>query len=167
MDQQLHQKYLSSFASRFSYLHLLLYRPIFTQVCTDTRSRTHEADHRWETHSTIYSSILTECAAACVRAAINLIYVVYDTYQPTTTDTWWYNGFCKQPPRHTHTQTHIHTLPKLSLTRTTDTSAVGMVLIMSYTCDPIPSEPDPRTVETAWTQCEEILQQMGTFSLFA
>ncbi|GFF79911.1 hypothetical protein CNMCM8927_000697 [Aspergillus lentulus] len=61
-----------------------------------THPRT-QADHRPSSSSnssTIYTSILSKCAAACVRTAIALVSFVNETYQTSATDPWWYNGFC-------------------------------------------------------------------------
>jgi hypothetical protein len=35
------------------------------------------------------------CAAACAKAAMELVSLVYETYRTSLTDAWWYNGFCK------------------------------------------------------------------------
>ncbi|KAB8263705.1 fungal-specific transcription factor domain-containing protein [Aspergillus pseudonomiae] len=127
--------------ARFLYLHLLLYRPIFTQLCSDNPGRTHDTDRRRTTHSMIKTSLLTKCAAACVQAAISLISLVHDTHLDPATDTWWYNGF------------YI--------------STAGMVIIMSYTCHPIWDELDKVTIDSTWAKCEEILRRMGSFSVSA
>ncbi|GFF89331.1 activator of stress genes 1 [Aspergillus lentulus] len=80
----------------YLYLRLLLYRPILAQLCSEfTHPRT-QADNRPSSSSnssTIYTSILSKYAAACVRAAIALVYFVHETYQTSATDPWWYNGF--------------------------------------------------------------------------
>ncbi|KAF9893639.1 hypothetical protein FE257_010951 [Aspergillus nanangensis] len=120
--------------ARFLYLHLLLYRPIFTQLCTDSSTLP-------TAQSVIYASILAKCAAACVKAAINLVSLVHETYLTSATDTWWYNGFY--------------------------TSTAGMVLIMSYTCAAIRDELSPQTIDHAWSKCAQILCDMKPFSLSA
>ncbi|OGM48186.1 hypothetical protein ABOM_002100 [Aspergillus bombycis] len=127
--------------ARFLYLHLLLYRPIFTQLCSENPGRTHDTDRRSTTHSMIKTSLLTKCAAACVQAAINLICLVHDTHLDPATDTWWYNGFYL--------------------------STAGMVIIMSYTCRPIWDELDKATIDSTWAKCEEVLRKMGPFSVSA
>lgn len=93
--------------ARYLYLHLLLYRPIFTQLCSESVHPRIQADKRSSSHpssSSLYASILSKCAAACVRAAIDLVFFVHETYQTSATDPWWYNGFCTahyspSPPR--------------------------------------------------------------------
>ncbi|KAG2412987.1 hypothetical protein HFD88_010546 [Aspergillus terreus] len=126
--------------ARFLFIHLLLYRPIFTQLCTGP-ARSDEGERRLTAHSTIYRAILRKCAAACAKAAINLISLVHDTYQGSETDLGFYNGFY--------------------------TSTAGMVIIMSYACCPISEEVDTATIDASWAKCEEILRQMGSFSLSA
>jgi hypothetical protein len=93
--------------TRYLYFCLLLYRPIFTQLCSgqldDFRSKTTESSfvsHRPSAlaNSLLYSSVAVKCAAECTNAAINLIALIFDTYQSQVADAWWYNGFCKYLP---------------------------------------------------------------------
>jgi hypothetical protein len=44
---------------------------------------------------TSHSVLLRKWAAGCIRAAVDLISLVHETYDSSTTDTWWYNGFCE------------------------------------------------------------------------
>lgn len=109
----LHARYLSSFLllfrllyrmTRYLYFCLLLYRPIFTQICSsqldDSRPKTTDNSsviYRPSslTNSLLYSSVTVKCAAECVNSALNLIALIYNTHQTQVTDAWWYNGFCK------------------------------------------------------------------------
>ncbi|KAE8422336.1 fungal-specific transcription factor domain-containing protein [Aspergillus pseudocaelatus] len=75
--------------ARYIHLHLLLYRPIFTQFYSKRNSC------GLETQGALYSSMFSRCAAACVRTAIDLTHVVQETYQTNATDAWWYNGFSR------------------------------------------------------------------------
>jgi hypothetical protein len=89
--------------TRFIHLRLLLYRPMFTQLCSEERTG---SSRRSDTQSgdrgsalpteknIIYSSVFSKCAACCVVAAMDLVSLVHETYRTTVTDTWWYNGFC-------------------------------------------------------------------------
>ena len=83
--------------NRFLYLRFLLYRPTFTQVCSEeTQSRHLQSQgERQPAKSTLHASIKPKCAAACVKTATDLVSTVFDTYRSSRTDTWWYNGFCK------------------------------------------------------------------------
>lgn len=87
---------------RFIHLRLLLFRPMFTQLCSEERLGTsrqfgHDADKGTSRpdKNIIYSSMSVNCAAACVTAAVELVSHVYETYRTSLTDAWWYNGFCK------------------------------------------------------------------------
>ncbi|KAJ5542953.1 hypothetical protein N7461_008956, partial [Penicillium sp. DV-2018c] len=128
--------------NRFIYLRLLLYRPMFTQLCSDERA---ESSRRCDTQSgaknLIYSSVFSGCAASCVTAAIDLISLVHETYRTSVTDAWWYNGFY--------------------------TSTAGFILIMSHSCRSICEQVDPQIVDESWRKCEEILAFMAIFSLSA
>ncbi|KAK2737278.1 hypothetical protein FQN55_001204 [Onygenales sp. PD_40] len=136
---------------RYNYLRLLLYRPIFIQLCSEAnssnrRSRNAAQQHHADTSSqgkfpeSLYSGMANKCAAACVLAAVDLIQLVYDTHQTTTTDAWWYNGFY--------------------------TSTAATVLIMSYSLPHILDSAHSHTtiVQESWSKCETILSHMATFS---
>lgn len=87
--------------NRFIHLRLLLYRPMFTQLCSDERtglarqtgSDANKPGPRQE-KNVIYASMSVNCAAACAKAAMELVSLVYETYRTSLTDAWWYNGFC-------------------------------------------------------------------------
>ncbi|PKY03321.1 hypothetical protein P168DRAFT_238910 [Aspergillus campestris IBT 28561] len=72
--------------SRFIYLRLLLYRPIFTHLCFDTPNDELGSN-------SLQSFIFSKCATGCIQAAVDLISLVHETYRTELTDTWWYNGF--------------------------------------------------------------------------
>ncbi|KAJ5102972.1 hypothetical protein N7532_003501 [Penicillium argentinense] len=134
--------------ARFIHLRLLLYRPMFTQLCSDERmgfTRQTGLDSDRNTigleKNVIYNSMSVSCAAACVRAAMELVSHVYATYRTSLTDAWWYNGFY--------------------------TSTAGFVLIMSYSCRSILDQIDVHAVDDTWRKCEEVLTYMSSFSLSA
>jgi hypothetical protein len=92
-------------SARFIHLRLLLYRPMFTQLCSDDRmdfARQTGSDSDKPTigleKNVIYNSMSVNCAAACVRAAVELVSHVHATYKTSLTDAWWYNGFCMSSP---------------------------------------------------------------------
>lgn len=104
-----HPPYIPSMATdnsrqnRAIHLRLLLYRPMFTQLCSDERassSRRPDSDQPDKGNTApaeknlIYSSVFSKCAASCVMAAIDLVSLVHQTYRTSVTDAWWYNGFC-------------------------------------------------------------------------
>ncbi|KAJ5295275.1 hypothetical protein N7508_010096 [Penicillium antarcticum] len=132
---------------RFIHLRLLLYRPMFTQLCSEERAG---SSRRSDTQSgdrgsglapeknIIYSSVFSKCAACCVVAAMDLVSLVHETYRTTVTDTWWYNGFY--------------------------TSTAGFILIMSICCHSIREQVDTQKVDESWRKCEEILAFMAIFS---
>ncbi|KAJ5707301.1 hypothetical protein N7488_007102 [Penicillium malachiteum] len=129
--------------ARFIHLRLLLYRPMFTQVCSEERiglTEPRKSTNRPE-KSVIYTSTSVNCAVACVKSAIELVSLVYETYQTSVTDAWWYNGFY--------------------------TSTAGFVLIMSHSCSAILNQIDLRTVADIWRKCEKILIHMASFSISA
>jgi hypothetical protein len=44
--------------------------------------------------SSVHSFVSVKCGNECIRAAIDLVSLVYETHKTLETDTWWYNGFC-------------------------------------------------------------------------
>ncbi|KAJ5503019.1 hypothetical protein N7463_005893 [Penicillium fimorum] len=128
--------------ARFIHLRLLLYRPMFTQLCSDERAgSSRRSDIQPSERNIIYSSVYSKCAASCVIAAIDLVSLVHKTYRTSLTDAWWYNGFY--------------------------TSTAGFILIMSYSCHSIREQVDSQIVDESWRKCEEILAFMAMFSLSA
>lgn len=86
---------------RFIHLRLLLFRPMFTQLCSEERAgatRPPDSMSPRPEKNEIYSSMSVNCAAACVKAAAELVSHVFETYKTSLTDAWWYNGFCQFPP---------------------------------------------------------------------
>ncbi|KAJ5788180.1 hypothetical protein N7457_003170 [Penicillium paradoxum] len=128
--------------ARFIHLRLLLYRPMFTQLCSDERAgSSRRSDVQPGERNMIYASVFSKCAASCVMAAIDLVSLIHKTYRTNLTDAWWYNGFY--------------------------TSTAGFILIMSNSCHSIREQVDPQIVDDSWRKCEEILAFMATFSLSA
>jgi len=91
--------------ARYIHLHLLVYRPIFTQLYSETVRKVPSSSSSSSLSlpsatptSTLYTSMLSKCATACVTAAIDLTHLVYETYQTSAADAWWYNGFCTSCP---------------------------------------------------------------------
>lgn len=149
---------------RFLYLRFLLYRPTFTQVCSEgTQSRYLQSQgERQSAQSTLHASIKPKCAVACVKTAIDLVSTVFDTYRGSSTDTWWYNGFCKILQKAFY-------IPKYNIyigLTMTDTATAAMVLIMSHTCRTL-EEVDKPLIDSNWAKCEQILLHMAPFSLSA
>ncbi|KAI2981883.1 transcriptional regulator family: Fungal Specific TF [Aspergillus niger] len=131
--------------SRYYYIRLLLYRPIFTQVCSDYTSPQHSHDSQkdiypaWkDAESSLQSCIVKKCAATCVSTATELIHLIYETYSTSYTDAWWYNGFY--------------------------TSTCALVLIMAHSVPSLSDSIDFSKVREAWEKCENILAHMATFS---
>lgn len=102
---------------------------MFTQLCSDdrmdfARQTGSSSDAEKPTigleKNVIYNSMSMSCAAACVRAAVELVSHVHATYKTSLTDAWWYNGFCMfshwpYPTKHFHLmcESQIHRLQDL------------------------------------------------------
>ncbi|UPK97432.1 hypothetical protein LCI18_008367 [Fusarium solani-melongenae] len=70
--------------ARFTYIGLMLYRPILTQLLS--------SDVLGDVDYDLQSSFKRDGARACVRSAVRLINLVHDTFRTDTTEAWWWNG---------------------------------------------------------------------------
>ncbi|RAK85664.1 hypothetical protein BO79DRAFT_155483 [Aspergillus costaricaensis CBS 115574] len=132
--------------ARYLHLHLLLHRPMFTQLYSErVRKRDSVGGNgvreEWTAHSSATRSALylytaNKSATACVMAAIDLTHLVHETYHTNATDAWWYNGFY--------------------------VSTAAIVLLMSFSS---PSMLDPSTMDkarVAWREATGVLESMAT-----
>lgn len=63
---------------------------MLTRLCFDE-----QPDEAHTRFSTSHSVLLRKWAAGCIQAAADLTSLVHETYTSSSTDTWWYNGFCE------------------------------------------------------------------------
>ncbi|RAL05416.1 uncharacterized protein BO80DRAFT_397962 [Aspergillus ibericus CBS 121593] len=128
--------------SRYYYIRLLLYRPFFTQVCSDKSSPAPSRQGRcpaWgDAKSSLQSCIVDKCAATCVSTAIDLVQLTYETYSTPFTDGWWYNGFYA--------------------------STCALVLILASSVPSLSNSVNPTVIEESWKKSETVLAHMATFS---
>lgn len=83
------------YGDRYSYLKILLYRPILAQtlrnsnatLCSESNDSTHQAP--------LHSRVNLDCSIYCVNAAIDLISLVHQTCNTDLSSVWCYNVFCK------------------------------------------------------------------------
>ncbi|OGM48179.1 hypothetical protein ABOM_002082 [Aspergillus bombycis] len=134
--------------ARYLHLHLLLHRPIFTQLYSARVRERESADESnsqeslsspsFTARNTLYSSMATKSATACVMAAIDLTHLVHETYHTPATDAWWYNGFY--------------------------VSTAAIVLLISFSA---PSMIPPSAIDKAreaWKEATSVLESMATVS---
>ncbi|KAH7210604.1 fungal-specific transcription factor domain-containing protein [Fusarium oxysporum] len=70
--------------SRFTYLQVMLYRPILSQLLALNTSQDASDD--------LHSSFKHDGARACVRSSIQLINLVHETFRTETAEAWWWNS---------------------------------------------------------------------------
>ncbi|KAF5613348.1 acu-15-like transcription activator [Fusarium sp. NRRL 25303] len=70
--------------SRFTYLQVMLYRPILSQLLALNTSQDASDD--------LHSSFKHDGARACVRSSIQLISLVHETFRTETAEAWWWNS---------------------------------------------------------------------------
>ncbi|KAJ5364822.1 uncharacterized protein N7496_010535 [Penicillium cataractarum] len=129
--------------ARYIHLQLLLYRPIFTQIYSKRDSssgpelQNDSSSQSIEMQSTLYSSMFSKCAEACVTAAIDLTLLVRETHQTNCSDAWWYNGFY--------------------------VSTAAIVLLMSISAPPIMDQSLLDKARDAWKEATSVLESMSSF----
>jgi len=88
----------------FLYLRLMLHRPILTQLCSTTESKSSQERNSpikagfGGANRILYTSFAAECAKICLGAAMDLIDLVHSTYQTNNTGGWWWDALCMTPP---------------------------------------------------------------------
>ncbi|KNG88509.1 hypothetical protein ANOM_003226 [Aspergillus nomiae NRRL 13137] len=79
--------------ARYSYLKILLYRPILSQTLRNSSTilciESNDSIH----NSGIHSRVNLDCSIYCVNAAINLISIVHQTCNTDLSSVWCYNVF--------------------------------------------------------------------------
>ncbi|KAI1066262.1 hypothetical protein LB506_008133 [Fusarium annulatum] len=89
---------------RFTYLQVMLYRPILSQLLALNTSQDASDD--------LHSSFKHDGARACVRSSIQLINLVHETFRTETAEAWWWNSLCR---RCLHGQPGSYDMSSLSL----------------------------------------------------
>ncbi|KAL3455131.1 fungal-specific transcription factor domain-containing protein [Aspergillus heterothallicus] len=133
--------------ARYIHLHLLVYRPIFTQLYSETVRRRDAVRIPWQgglylsssgPTSTLYTSMLSKCATACINAAIDLTHLIHETYRTGAADAWWYHGF------------YI--------------STAAILLLMSFSAPSMLDSATMTKARAAWREATAVLGEMATFS---
>lgn len=75
--------------NRFSYLKILLYRPVLSHMLRAGK-RTNQHLHG------IYARYSLDCSVYCTEAAIDLVSIVHQTCANELSSVWFYNLFCKK-----------------------------------------------------------------------
>ncbi|KAK1503296.1 fungal specific transcription factor domain-containing protein [Colletotrichum tamarilloi] len=135
--------------ARFLYLRLMLHRPILTDLSAEyARPHRDTAGGRPSSEAAsrsrdkgLRAPFLTECARACVDAAMQLIDLVQGSYQTDTTGAWWWNSLYA--------------------------CAAGLVLIVCRLCPRLWTGLDHTATSASWEQCQGILQGIAAFSVSA
>ncbi|KUJ06725.1 uncharacterized protein LY89DRAFT_404565 [Mollisia scopiformis] len=126
--------------ARFIHLKLLLYRPIFNQLCLESKleglTRTSgECESHDKATSMLYSHFAPRCAAECVGAAGQLIDIIDRASQTSATGAWWYNVFYL--------------------------FSSAMVLVLAELCPTILDPGKAISVRHSWDQCQRALRRMS------
>ncbi|RSM09119.1 hypothetical protein CEP52_004301 [Fusarium oligoseptatum] len=133
--------------ARFTYLRLMLYRPILTQLLAS--DVTDDVDYD------LHSSFKRDGARACVQSAIRLINLVHDTFRTDTTEAWWWNGLCNRP-------CSLCTHP---LTEVVDACTASLVLMTCRLCPSLWATLDQAGVVESWEKCHAVLEAISPFSM--
>ncbi|EEU35909.1 uncharacterized protein NECHADRAFT_35029 [Fusarium vanettenii 77-13-4] len=133
--------------ARFTYISLMLYRPVLTQLLSSDVSDDVDYD--------LQSSFKRDGARACVRSAIRLINVVHDTFRTDATEAWWWNALCSR----------TLSLCVSQLTNAVDACTASLVLMTCRLCPSLWVTLDQSIVVESWEKCHAVLEAISPFSL--
>lgn len=138
--------YLSN-GIRFTYLQVMLYRPILSQLLALNTSQDASDD--------LHSSFKHDGARACVRSSIQLISLVHETFRTETAEAWWWNSLCRYS-----VEIYWHSLIKV-----VDACTASLVLMTCRLCPSLWATLDQASVIDASNKCHSVLEVISTFSL--
>lgn len=95
-DQHIMEINRNVLQARFIYIHLILYRPILSQLAADSASSP-PSTQSILSRDGLRSSFALECSKSCVEAAKRLLHLVHGNYATDKSDVWWWNGLCEFP----------------------------------------------------------------------
>ncbi|SCV48827.1 related to transcription activator protein acu-15 [Fusarium fujikuroi] len=133
--------------SRFTYLQVMLYRPILSQLLALNTSQDASDD--------LHSSFKHDGARACVRSSIQLISLVHETFRTETAEAWWWNSLCTYS-----VETYRHSLIKVA-----DACTASLVLMTCRLCPSLWATLDQASVIDASNKCHSVLDVISSFSL--
>ncbi|OBT97633.1 hypothetical protein VE01_04449 [Pseudogymnoascus verrucosus] len=121
--------------ARFTHLKMHLYRPIFNQLCIESKmgcskGPSGDSERQDMSNNMLYSHLAPHCAVACVGAAEELIDIIDHASQTTATGAWWYNLF-------------------------------SMVLVLAELCPTVLEPEKSGSVRQSWDQCQRVLERMS------
>ncbi|KAE8320136.1 fungal-specific transcription factor domain-containing protein [Aspergillus transmontanensis] len=124
--------------ARFSYLKILLYRPILSQTlrnsnatwCSESNDSTH--------HAPLYSRVNLDCSIYCVNAAIDLISLVHQTCNTDLSSVWCYNVFYA--------------------------FTAGSVILLAGLSQSLVNNVTQEALEQSWQKCQSALSKLGLYS---
>jgi hypothetical protein len=142
---------------RLLHLKILLYRPVFHQVCgkldpvhSSTGSQTIYRSQR-KTGDTVLLLMTQRCAEKCVAAAQDLIALVDQSSQTNAAGAWWYGIFCE----------YLTQLIETTLTQPQDIFSSAMVLILATLRLPQEDASPKPSIGQSWQQCLNYLDRLS------
>ncbi|KAL2009964.1 hypothetical protein VTN00DRAFT_5771 [Thermoascus crustaceus] len=129
--------------ARFLLLRMLIYRPVFVQLCQRSSlsqqsstfsSRTHDDS---DANTVMFTFFAQRSAVTCIEAAVGLINLISRTSQTPQTGAWWYNLY------------YIFTS--------------AMVLTLAELCPPVRQTIDSDSLARSWQQCQDTLARMTEY----
>jgi len=136
--------------ARFLHLKIILYRPIFTQLCRKSfgeslpesfRKSAPEYKRQTQAENPLYSSFSHQCSISCIQAARELIDLISVTSRTNATGAWWYNVF------------YLFTS--------------AMAIILAELCPAVLANVAPEKLEASWQKCQDTLESMSSYIMAA
>ena len=86
---------------RFFYVRLKLYRPLLSSLWSSHRKHSNDATANTSIQESplsidaLRSSLTSQCASYCVRCAMHLLDMTYNTFETECGAAWWWDGLCE------------------------------------------------------------------------
>ncbi|KAE8379591.1 fungal-specific transcription factor domain-containing protein [Aspergillus bertholletiae] len=127
--------------ARYSYLKILLYRPILTRTICNCKETPCSESYDCANHVGIHSRVNLDCSISCVDMAIDLISLVHQTCNPDLSNAWCYGVF------------YAYTAGSIILLAGLSQSLVDIVT--------------SEALEESWQKCQSSLDMLGLYSITA
>ncbi|KAE8164947.1 fungal-specific transcription factor domain-containing protein [Aspergillus tamarii] len=127
--------------ARYSYLKILLYRPILSQTLRSSGEMSCSESNDSRRHASLQSRVNRDCSISCIHAAIDLISLVHQTCNTDLSSVWCYNVFYA--------------------------FTAGSVILLAGLCQSLVNNVTWEVLELSWRKCQSSLDKLRLYSCTA
>ncbi|KAE8326711.1 fungal-specific transcription factor domain-containing protein [Aspergillus sergii] len=124
--------------ARYSYLKILLYRPILSQTLRNSNATLCSESNDSAHHVPLHFRVNLDCSIYCVNAAIDLISLVHQTCNTDLSSVWCYNVFYA--------------------------FTAGSVILLAGLSQSLVNNVTQEALEQSWQKCQSALSKLGLYS---